>query len=107
MAETADVLASIGVVERVAAVGCGEAKLTAIIDCANVLENRVDGLEDAAFQFLELAELDWIVDAVILHVIRVARRFESARSRHGVTVHVGQPAVTSHVVEIHRSRHLR
>ncbi len=44
MAETADVLASVGVVERVASVGCGEAELTAIIDGANILEDGIDGL---------------------------------------------------------------
>lgn len=89
MAKTAHVLASVSVIERVATVGCGEAELAAIIDGANVLENRVDRLEDAAFQFLELAKLDGIIDAVVLHVIRAARWFEGSCSSHGVTVHVG------------------
>lgn len=88
MAETADVLSSVSVVERVATIGGRKTELTAIIDAANVLEDRVDSLENAAFQFLELAKLDGIIDAVVLHVIRVARWFESARSSHCVTIHV-------------------
>lgn len=103
MAESADVLASVSVVERVAAVGCGEAELTAIIDGANVLENWVDGLENAAFQFLELAEFDGIIDAVVLHVVRAGRWLESSSSGHRVTVHVRESAIASDVVEIHRS----
>jgi hypothetical protein len=103
MAESADVLASVGVVERVTAVGCGETKLTAIIDGANVLENRIDGLENTAFQFLELAKFDGIINAVVLHVVRIARWFESSCSGHRVTVHVRESAIASDVVEIHRS----
>jgi hypothetical protein len=77
--------------------------LTAIIDGADVLENRVDGLENTTFQFLELAKFDGIIDAVVLHVVRIARWFESSCSGHRVTVHVRESTIASDVVEIHRS----
>ena len=88
MAESADVLAGIGVIERMAAVGRREAELATIVDRANVLEDRVDRLEDAAFQFLELAELDGVVDAIVLHVVRVAGWLESSGAGHCVSIHV-------------------
>ena len=77
--------------------------MTAIIDGADVLENRVDGLENTTFQFLELAKFDGVIDAVVLHVVRIARWFESSCSGHRVTVHVRESTITSDVVEIHRS----
>ena len=71
MAETADIFTSISVVERVASIGSGETELTAVVDRANILEYRVNSLKDAAVQFLELAKLNRVIDAVVLHVVGI------------------------------------
>ena len=71
MAETADIFTSISVVERVASIGSGETELTAVVDRANFLEYRVNSLKDAAVQFLELAKLNRVIDAVVLHVVGI------------------------------------
>jgi len=52
---------------------------------------------------LELAELDGIINAVVLHVIIAAGCPKCSRSGHSVSVHVGEPALARNVVEISRS----
>ena len=49
MAESADVLTGVCVVERMAAVGCSQAKLAAVVNAANILENGIDSLQNATF----------------------------------------------------------
>ena len=100
MAESANALARVGVVEGVAAVRGGEAELAAVVDRVDVLENGVDRLEDAAVELLELAQLDRVIDAIVLEVVGVGGRLECARPGHGVTVHVRQTAVTRHIVVV-------
>jgi hypothetical protein len=103
VAQTTNVLAGVSEIERVAPVGGGEAQLATVIDGGNVLEHGVNRLEDTAVQFLELAQLNGIIDAVVLHVISVEGGLEGSGSGHGVTIHVGQTAITGDVVEVGRS----
>ena len=103
VAETADVLSGVSEVERVAAVGCGQTQLAAVVDGGHVLEHRVDRLQDAAVQFLELAQFDGIVDAVVLQEVGAGGRTEGAGTGHRVTVHVRQTAVAGDVIEVCRS----
>ncbi len=62
------------------------------------LVDGVDGLHDPVLEQLEVAELDGVVDAVVLQVLVVRGLDEVAVARHRVAVHVGDTAVASHRV---------
>ena len=102
MTETAHVISGVGVIERMAPIGHRQTQLAAVVDGSHVLEHGIDRFQDAPVQFLEFAQFDRIVDAVVLHVVGIAGYFESPRSSHGVTVHIGQTTVTSRLVVVDR-----
>ena len=68
------------------------------------LIDRVHRLHDPVFEELEVAELDWVVDAVVLEVDVVSRLGKDLGPRHGVTVHVGDATVAGPLVECRRPR---
>ena len=63
----------------------------------------VHGFHDPVLEQLEVAELDGVVDAVVLEVLVVRGLHEVAGGGHGVTVHVGDAAVAANAVVSGRS----
>ena len=63
------------------------------------LVDGVDGLHDPVLEELEVAELDRIVDAVILQVLIFRRLQEVPCACHGVPVHVTDSTVARNGVE--------
>ena len=100
MTETADVVSGVSVIKRVTPVRRRQTELPAVVDGPHILKDGIDRFQDAAVELLEFAQFDWIVDAVVLHVVGILRRFERARASHGVTVHVGQTAVARYLIVI-------
>ena len=60
--------------------------------CTHLI-NGVDGFHDPVLEELEVAELDWVVHAVVLEVLVVRRLGEVPAARHSVPVHVRDAAV--------------
>lgn len=71
MGQTADVVAGVAVVVRVAPEWRVEAELAALLDRLHVLVHGVHGLQDAAAHLLELAKLRWLLNAVVLQVVGI------------------------------------
>lgn len=103
VAQAAHAVSSVSKIERVATVGSREAQLSAFVDRGHVLENGIDRFQNTAVQFLELAQLHWVIDTVVLQVVNAGRRFESSRSGHRVPIHVGQTTISSDVIVVGRS----
>lgn len=103
MTEPAHELAGVAVIVRVTSVGRVKTQFPAIVQRADVLVHRVDGFQDTAREFLELAQFDGFVHAVVLQIVDPGRRFEYPLSRHRQPVHVRQFAFGRTVVVIGRS----
>lgn len=103
MAETADHVTGVTVVVGVAAVWGVEAELAALIHGTDVLVYAVHGFEDAAVEFLELAEFGGFLDAVVFQVVETLGGYEGGRPGHGHAVHVGEFALSAGVMVVHGS----
>jgi hypothetical protein len=79
-----------------------EAELLTLVQALDFLKDRVDGFQDTAFHFLELAKPYGVVDAVVLEEVSIFRSLEGPRSYHRVAVHVGDAAVHCLIVEVRR-----
>ena len=88
MTETADVISGVSVIKRVTPIGRSQTELATIIDSGYILKNRINCFQNAAVELLEFAQFDWVINAVVLHVVRFTRCPESACTSHGVTVHI-------------------
>lgn len=102
MAEPADQLAGVTVIVRVASVRRVQAQFAAVVQRAHVLVHRVDGLQYAARELFELAQLDRLVHAVVLQVVHPGGRLEHPLSGHRQPVHVGHFALGRGVVVVGR-----
>ena len=67
------------------------------------LVNRVHSFHDPVFQELEVAQLDGVVDAVVLQVLVLGGLDEVAGAGHRVSVHVRDATVARDRVESGRS----
>lgn len=83
MAKTADHVAGVAVVVRMAAEGRIKAMLAAFLGGADILVHGVDGLQNTARELLEFAELDRFVYAVVLEVVVTFSGLEGVRSGDG------------------------
>lgn len=102
VAKPAHVLAGVAVVVRVASVRRVQAELPAVVQRADVLVHGVDGLQYAPRELLELAQLDRLVHAVVLQVVRAGGRLERPLARHRQPVHVRHLALGRPVVVVGR-----
>lgn len=100
VAETADLLACVAVVVRVAAVRRAEAQVPALFHALHLLVHGVDGLEDAAVQLFELAQLDGLLDTVVLQVVIAGGHVERPSAGHRQPVHVRQLAFSTRVLVV-------
>ena len=110
--ESAHQFARIAVVVGMTPVGRVEAQLSALVRRADLLVDRVDRLEDASAQLLELAQLDRLVDTVVLQVLVVhggrlgfavlVDRLERfvASAGHRQTVHVRELAIVGAIIVV-------
>lgn len=108
MAEPAHGLAGIAVVVRMASVRRVQAQFPAIVQRTDVLVHGVHRLQDAAREFLELAQLHRLVHAIVFQIIDPVDRFEHRlAARHRQPIHVRQFALGRPVVVVGRPARLR
>lgn len=88
MAETADHVARVAVIVRMATERRVQAQFAALVGRADVLVNGVHGLEDAAGQLLEFAKFHRLLHAMVLQIIHPLRRLKGARAGDCKPIHV-------------------
>lgn len=107
MTETADHVARVAVIVRVAAEWRVQAQLAALVGRADVLVDGIHGFQYTAGQLLELAQLHRFLHAMILQVVHSLGGLEGARTGDRQSVHVRELALLGGVDVISGSETVR
>lgn len=86
--ETANHVAGVAVIIRMATERRIQAQFATLVGCADVLVNRVHGLEYTTGEFLKFAQLHWLLHAMVLQIVHALRRLKGARAGDRQPIHI-------------------
>lgn len=103
MTETADHVASVAIIVRMAAERRVQAQLTTFVGCPDVLVNGVNSFQYTTAQLLKFAKFHRLFHAMVFQIIHSLRRLEGARAGNSQSVHIRKFALLGSVDVIGRS----